>query len=57
MRFNGSKISLLADKAEISTIVTMLGHASNGHCFPTSFDINLFDGFPISPSFRKFKDI
>jgi len=57
MRFNGSKISLLADKAKISTMVTMLGHASNGHCLPTSFDINLLDIFRISPSFPKFKDI
>ncbi|KEH16904.1 hypothetical protein MTR_0070s0030 [Medicago truncatula] len=49
--------TLYSDKAKISTIVSMSGHASNGHCLPTSFDINLFDRFPIFLSFQKFKDI
>lgn len=57
MRFNGLKVSLLAAKAKISTMVTMSGHASNGHCLPLTYDISLLDRFHISPSFCRFKDI
>ncbi|XP_024640616.1 uncharacterized protein [Medicago truncatula] len=38
-------------------MVTMSGHASNGHCLPTTFDISHLDRFHISPFFRCFKDI
>ena len=55
--FNGLKASHLAAKAKISTLVMMSGHASNGHCFPTTVDIRLLDRFQILPSFRRFKDI
>jgi hypothetical protein len=38
-------------------MVTMSGHASNGHCLPSTYDISLLDRFHISPYFRRFKDI
>ena len=55
--FNGLKSSLLAAKAKISTMVIMSGHALNGHCIPSTYDIQLLDKFLIPPSFQRFKDI
>jgi hypothetical protein len=56
MHFSGAKVSLLAAKEMISTMVTMSGHASNGQCLPFVNDIKLLDCFNVSLSFYRFKD-
>lgn len=57
MRFNASKVSVLAAKAKILTMISMSGQASHDHCLPSTSNTQILDRFNISPSYRRFKDI